>query len=218
MEVRNAKRGLQNGPKAAVGHVYLVGAAVMCVLFGMSNAVCACACCADPGMRIESAKDMNEFERGEIGRLLFDETAQLFTTAAFPEDIEGILAPSVGPYRIRRGIEPTIWTFKLVDSSGSEGTIVFPLPLRLVRFEVDPRNDRARSAGGGPSLYKEWRLETTAGLTGIVGRDHNQAQATLIFHGRGNGCTRAEDFTHWTLIIFGPGVRFTLLGKLAQLE
>jgi len=93
---------------------------------------------------------------------------------------------------------------------------VFPLPRRLVRFMVDPRDEEATSAGGGPRLYKEWRLASTADLSGLVAENEDKAQATLILHGHGNGCTSAEDFTHWTLQVSGPDVTFTLLGKLKK--
>ena len=182
--------------------------------FAISHDVSACACCSDPGMRFESARDMNPDERVEISRLHFDDTAQLFTTPAFPDDIEGIIAPSDQPYRVRSVKSPTHWTFDLSDSVGKQGRIVFVLPTSLTRFQVDPRDEEATSAGGGARLYKEWRLKSTAQLSGIVAQGNNQAHATLILHGHGNGCTSAEDFAHWTLLLTGPGVRFTILGKL----
>jgi len=190
--------------------------AAMLLSFANPIRVSACACCSDPGMRIESAEDMNQYERGELSRLRFEETAQLFASPVFPEDIKGIVAPSDEPYSFRGVMGPTRWTFELADSAGKQGIIVFPLPLRLVKFVVDPRDEEATSPGRGPRLYKEWRLESTAGLSGIVAQGNNQAHATLILHGHGNGCTSAEDFTHWTLMIRGPGVRFTLLGKLGN--
>jgi len=176
----------------------------------------ACACCSDPGMRFEATNDINEYEKDELGRIRFDDTAQLFTTPAFPEDIKGIVTPSDKPYRVRGITGPTPWTFELSDSEGKQGTIVFPLPRRLARFMVDPRDEEATSAGGGPRLYKEWRLASTGDLSGLVAENKKKAQATLILQGHGNGCTMAEDFTHWTLQVSGPDVRFTLLGKLKK--
>ena len=165
-------------------------------------------------MRIEATNDINQYEKDELGRVRFDDTAQLFITPAFPEDINGIVAPSDKPYRFRGITGPKRWTFELSDSEGKQGIIVFPLPRRLVRFMVDPRDEAATSAGGGPRLYKEWRLSSAADLSGLVAENNEKAQATLILHGHGNGCTAAEDFTHWTLQVSGPDVRFTLLGKL----
>jgi len=176
----------------------------------------ACACCSDAGMRFEAANDINEYEKDELGRVRFGDTAQLFITPAFPEDIKGIVAPSDKPYNLRSVTGPKRWTFELSDSAGKQGIIVFPLPRRLVRFMVDPRDEEATSAGGGPRLYKEWRLESTADLSGLVAENEDKAQATLILHGHGNGCTAAEDFTHWTLQVSGPDVRFALLGRLKK--
>jgi len=175
----------------------------------------ACACCSDLGMRFEAEEDIEQYEKDELGRIRFDDTAQLFITPAFPEDIKGIVAPSDRPYQFRGFADPKRWTFELSDSAGKQGTIVFPLPRRLVQFMVDPR-DETTSAGGGPRLYKEWRLESTADLSGLVAENEDKAQATLILHGHGNGCTAAEDFTHWTLQVSGPDVRFTLLGTLKK--
>jgi hypothetical protein len=176
----------------------------------------ACACCSDPGMRFEAANDIDQYEKDVLGQVRFDDTAQLFLTPAFPEDIKGIVAPSDKPYQFRGITGPKRWTFELSDSAGKQGTIVFPLPRRLVRFMVDPRDEEATSAGGGPRLYKEWRLASTADLSGLVAENEDKAQATLILHGHGNGCTAAEDFTHWTLQVSGPDVTFTLLGKLKK--
>jgi len=176
----------------------------------------ACACCSDPGMRFEAAEDIDQYEKDELGRIRFDDTAQLFITPAFPDDIKGIVAPSDKPYGFRGITGPKRWTFELSDSARKQGTIVFPLPRRLVRFMVDPRDDEATSAGDGPRLYKEWRLASTADLSGLVAENKKKAQATLILQGHGNGCTMAEDFTHWTLQVSGPDVRFTLLGKLKK--
>ena len=37
---------------------------------------------------------------------------------------------------------------------------------------------------------------------------------TLALHGRGNACTSADQFTDWTLQVYGPPGKFTLYGKL----
>ncbi len=86
----------------------------------------ACACCSDPGMRFEAADDIDEYEKDVLGRIRFDDTAQLFITPAFPEDIKGIVAPSDRPYEFRGFADPKRWTFELSDSAGKQGTIVFP--------------------------------------------------------------------------------------------
>ena len=176
----------------------------------------ACACCSDPGMRIEATGDIDQYEKEVLARIRFGDAAQLHITPGFPDDIKGIAAPSDKPYELRNVTGPKRWTFEISDGAGKQGTIAFPLPQRLVRFLVDPRDEKAASAGGGPRLYKEWRLESTADLSGLVAENKNKAEATLILHGHGNGCTAAQDFTHWTLQVRGPDVKFTLLGKLKK--
>jgi hypothetical protein len=183
-------------------------------LFDGSKRAFACACCSEPGMRIESEEDMNQDEKSELARLRFDDTSQLFTSPAFPDDVEGIVNPSDQPFRLRVVTESEQWRFELSDSEGGHGAIAFALPRRLVRFEVDPRDENGTSVEGGPRLYKEWRLESTAELSGMVAQGNNKAPSMLILQGHGNACTSAEDFTYWTLLIDGPGVKFTLLGKL----
>jgi hypothetical protein len=39
---------------------------------------------------------------------------------------------------------------------------------------------------------------------------------TLVLHGRGNSCTDADDFKHWTLLVHGRGTQtYTFYGALA---
>ena len=53
-------------------------------------------------------------------------------------------------------------------------------------------------------------------LSGIVASSGARAKARLILHGYGNSCTDAHDFTHWTLVVTGRDIRFTLLGELGD--
>jgi hypothetical protein len=39
---------------------------------------------------------------------------------------------------------------------------------------------------------------------------------TLIVQGRGNSCTSAGDFSHWTLVMQGPKANYSLFGDLVQ--
>jgi hypothetical protein len=83
-------------------------------------------------------------------------------------------------------------------------------------FAVDPFGD-AKDEGLGPSLYKEWRLTAPVTGDGIFRRGTPRGQtATLIFHGRGRGCTEAEDFTDWSLSLRGRGGRATFYGRLEK--
>ncbi|MCE9523465.1 MAG: hypothetical protein K8S25_13665, partial [Alphaproteobacteria bacterium] len=95
---------------------------------------------------------------------------------------------------------------------GRAGRISFPLPKKLTRFEVDPRDAAAEPGGNGPVLYKEWRLDGVAKLGGTLAARGQWAHASLVLHGRGNSCTSADDFTSWTLSVTGQRIRFRFLG------
>ena len=144
----------------------------------------------------------------------FASTAQLFTTAAFPDDIRGFETPSEAAYEFRGALVEGQFVFDISDKSGKTGQVILPLPPRITRFEVDPRSEGAQERGTGPSLYKEWRLEGVVRLRGIVASSGQHATARLILQGSGNSCTSADQFTAWTLSVAGRDIRFTLLGTL----
>lgn len=78
-------------------------------------------------------------------------------------------------------------------------------------------HDGKLSAGGGPLLYKEWRLEGEIKGNGIF-KNGTAAPATyvLVLQGRGNGCDNAEDFAHWRLQVRGEQADYAFYGKLAR--
>ena len=51
----------------------------------------ACACCSDPGMRFEATNDINQYEKDELGRIRFDDTAQLFLTPVATHNTPGAI-------------------------------------------------------------------------------------------------------------------------------
>ena len=105
-------------------------------------------------------------------------------------------------------------TFAFRDPTGRTGKLSFTVPPRIWFFEVDPFGD-ARDEGLGPALYKEWRLTAPVKGDGIFRRGTPFGQtATLIFHGRGRGCTEAEHFTDWSLLLAGPAGKATFYGRL----
>ena len=84
---------------------------------------------------------------------------------------------------------------------------------------LDLRSRPARQSrqGTGPALYKEWKLtgEVTA-FGAFSGTNGAKQVLTLILQGRGNSCTSAEDFTHWTLVTEGPKGTYSLFGDLVR--
>ena len=39
---------------------------------------------------------------------------------------------------------------------------------------------------------------------------------TLVLHGRGAGCTEHSDFSHWSLLVYGPADKYTFYGDLTS--
>jgi hypothetical protein len=82
-------------------------------------------------------------------------------------------------------------------------------------FEVDPRD--SPDQGTGPVLYKEWKLIGEVTGTGAFSGTNSPKQVlTLVLQGRGNSCTSAADFTHWTLVTEGPKGVYSLFGTLVE--
>ena len=176
----------------------------------------ACACCSEPGQRFEATTPLDPGLKEELQALRFSPIASFFTDAGFPESIEGVADPASEPYKLAASLTGDRLTLSLSGAGERKGGIVLPLPADVSRLEIDPRVTSELSAGGGPVLYKEWRLAGTAALDGILAKTAKHATARLILHGQGNGCTSAIDFSHWTLEVRGPGIRFTLLGAFER--
>lgn len=101
------------------------------------------------------------------------------------------------------------------DKKGNKGTLSLKRPPTISIFEVDTRVSKGE--GLGPGLYKEWTITTPAVGTGIFTPGLGPRQfLNLIFHGHGNSCTTASDFTHWTLEGRGPKADFRFLGELVR--
>jgi hypothetical protein len=193
----------------------VVSAALMATALVMrAGTAQACACCTEPGQRMESNGPIDTYIAAELARIRFAPTAVLYSDAGFPDSIQGFANPSTDPYAVRASIGNGV-NFDFRDASGRVSRLQFPFSRTMARFEVDPR-----SVGpvppNGPSLYKEWRLSGPARIGAAVLNPRATAVATLILHGGGNSCTSSYDFTDWTLAVKGNGVSFTFLGKLVR--
>ena len=176
----------------------------------------ACACCANPGDRYVSSKNIDAHERDILNSFKFSVTAHVSGEQAL-EDIRGVTLKS---YDLSVSVERTskLWTFSLDDGAGNSGRLFFSLPSRIRLFQVDTHSSVGqKSAGGRTLLYKEWKLITKARGTGMLaGSVGGKQRAALIFHGRGNRCPNPEDFTAWTLVLYGPKAEVTFFGKLMK--
>ncbi len=180
-----------------------------------ASSALACACCTEPGQRYEGTDRVSTYFRDEIAAIRFAPTASLYAGERGTDVVQGIRAPSDKPYKVtltRPAAPGGMFTLDAVDAAGQSGRITFAMPQRVTRLEVDPRSD-TKAGGNGPTLYKEWRLEAPATLSGIFAAKQSRGTARLILQGRGNSCTASPDFSHWTLVVSGTGVRFSLLGE-----
>lgn len=138
------------------------------------------------------------------------------------DEAEGFGAPEIDlsgdfyGYRMKSIVTGNGWRFMLSANGDRRGTIEMPFPPMLERFEVDTRDSGAPFGAGGPALYKEWRPQSDGQVTGTGDRAKRTANVRLIFHGRGNSCPNATDFTHWTMIVRGTGISFDLIRDMAK--
>jgi len=173
----------------------------------------ACACCSERGSRVDRNVLLDEPTRVQIERMKFAKEA---TRAVEIGDGERSPLPagSSSGYEMTMTRDKSVMAFAFRDSVGRNGRLSFVMPPRVWIFAVDPFGD-AKDDGLGPSLYKEWRLTAPVKGDGIFRRGTPFGQtATLIFHGRGRGCTEAEHFTDWSLLLQGPAGKATFYGKL----
>ena len=174
----------------------------------------ACACCTDPGYRNVHVVPFDGSKRTEIKQVRFANSAQLFVTDGGLETVKGIKTPSER-YKIRAKWEKSRVFFDLRDAQGGSGTLSLAIPLKLSVFEIDPR--RGPDQGSGPVLYKEWKLTGKAAGTGVFSAASGPGHLlTLIVQGRGNACTSADDFAHWTLVMQGSKANYHLFGDLVR--
>ena len=174
----------------------------------------ACACCAERGSWSSVTSRVGAYEFGELERVRFGPSATTYVGAAGLEGITGIAPPSAR-YRIALRRTGRRWTLLLSAPGGRRGSLLFLVPHAAQLLAVDLRDGRS-SGGGGPLLYKEWRLEGAVAGTGVFLAGMSNARFRLILHGRGNSCLTADDFTHWTLQVLGGGARFALFGSLRR--
>jgi hypothetical protein len=174
----------------------------------------ACACCSNEGQRNVDVVALDGSKREALEALRFTDEAKLYVGEADPDSVTGIANPSA-LYSIKAAWNGNQIVFTLKDEQGHAGTLALELPGKISIFEVDPRD--APDQGTGPSLYKEWKLTGQAAGSGAFGLGGSLKQMlTLIVQGRGNSCTSAGDFAHWTLVMQGPKANYSLFGDLVR--
>jgi hypothetical protein len=187
------------------------------VLLAATGEAWACACCTNPGQRYVDVETLDSGRFEEVERLRFGTEARLYVGGAGVEAITGIQDPveryDLGVNWAKTHSGKTNLSFTLDNPGGRSGTLSLRLPKTISVFEVDPRD--SPDQGTGPVLYKEWKLTGEVTGTGAFSAANGVKQSlTLVLQGRGNSCTSAVDFTHWTLVMEGPKGRYSLFGEL----
>ncbi len=199
----------------------LAWAAAALVLLVVPGEGQACACCTNPGQRYVEVEKLDSGRLEEIESLRFGEEAWLFVGEGDVETITGIHNPverydlTVNWNKTHDAAGKTAIDFILTNPGGGSGTLSLRVPQNISIFEIDPRD--SPDQGTGPVLYKEWKLTGEATGTGAFSGTNSSKQVlTLILQGRGNSCTSAQDFTHWTLVTEGPKGIYSLFGDLVK--
>jgi hypothetical protein len=173
----------------------------------------ACACCSFVGQRTDVVRELDDPIAAQLALMNFRRQAKLAVGERYEDAIPGIEDPAMD-YTVTVTRLADRMTFGFRDAKGRTGTLSLANPKTIAIFEVDPRDGPDR--GTGPSLYKEWRMSGPLAGDGIFGASAEpDRNITLVLHGRGNSCTDAHDFTHWTLTAHGSGfMGFSLYGDL----
>jgi hypothetical protein len=171
----------------------------------------ACACCTHTGWRSVHVDTVNEWRRTQLDEMQFARKAALSLGEA-DAAIKGVPDPAT-EYGLQVLREKTRLVFAFTDAKGRSGKLVLTIPTTISVFEVDPR-DEDKEGGLGPALYKEWKLTANAVGTGLFAAAAKGQKLTLILHGRGRGCTEANHFTAWTLMLHTGKQSLMLIGTL----
>ena len=174
--------------------------------------VYACACCVDPGFySIKTAKP-DSYMLDELSKIRFAD-AKLYTPPG-EDNVSGI-SPAGENYSIDGAMKNNIWKFSFKDDKGKSGILNLMKPVSMVAFMADIHDT---PEGSETVLYKELRFKyKVQNGTGIFQKGIAPAtEYFLVLQGRGNGCTQAEDFTHWRLEVTGKKANYSLYGKLER--
>lgn len=170
----------------------------------------ACACCSSDGQRYVGTekRDGNAI----LPDIAFAADAHLYTGEA---DVSDTGLGAEGPdFKLSVAKGQTVWRFTFTQGDAA-GTLDFPLPAEIGRFEVDSRHPSTSPPGTGPMLYKEWQLAGVARGGGVFADAVGSGRkATLILHGHGNSCTDVSQFNAWTLVLSGDKGDTTFYGEL----
>jgi hypothetical protein len=199
---------------------HLSGLLVALSLF--SGNIFACACCAEPGTRVNYRGKTDQFIRDLVKEIKFSDEAALYMTEAGFDGITGLdplrkedeATWGAVDYSTAGLFTGKSWQLTLKTPKGLAATYTLPVPLQYGEFKVDIHDEDGRP--NGPWLYKELRFSGLVTATGFAkaGAVRN-TKFELVFSGRGNGCNNPEDYSHWSLEVTGPKADYLFFGKLS---
>lgn len=175
----------------------------------------ACACCSNGGEYYRGSGKIVDFQLEIMKQMRLGDQAFLFSTeAGYEEEAIGLSSPT-DKYSLVGSLPGNAWKLTFRDGTKS-GLLTLPMPLRMETFKADLQ-DGQTSDGGGPLLYKEWRLEGVVSGTGIFKPGmFGVTRYSLVLQGRGNGCDNAEDFKSWRLKVSGKKANYAFYGKMGK--
>lgn len=172
----------------------------------------ACACCAVPGERFDRFEILAEDHIEGLNSLRFDSSAHVFTIAINYPDVVGIRTDD-SPVSMEIQKDQKAWNFVFHNPAGQQGELNFSFPKNFTSIGIDTRDPEIpEHTGGGPSLYREWRLTTKSKGNGIIQDSVDGVQTvTLVLQGRGNSC--GIDVNGWSLQFAGTKSDLLLFGE-----
>ncbi len=196
---------------------FLLGViATLPLILAQTESALACACCTNPAQRYVGIVKILPHQLQQVRSFKFAKEAELYLGEGDLGEVKGVANPTSN-YELTVADQNNRFVFSFRDKKKNEGTLTLVLPDTISIFEVDPRDPDAPKNGLGPSLYKEWRLTASFAGTGIFKAGNGGYQrVTLIFHGRGLGCTEASHFNAWSLYIHGPLGNYLFYGALTE--
>lgn len=203
--------------------IHLLG--LLVTISMLSGHIFACACCAEPGTRIEYTAKTDSFIRDLVKQIKFASETDLFMTEAGFDTITGIdpirkedeqSGGALVEFSTVGSFSAKGWQMTLKSGKGLSATYSLPIPLKYTEFKVDIHDRKEMPLG--PWLYKELRFKgVLASATGFARAGAVKGtRYELVFSGRGVGCNEVEDFTHWRLDIDGPKAGYAFMGRLSS--
>ena len=190
----------------------------------LSTNIFACACCAEPGTRINFTTNTDQVIRDLVKEFKIADKAELYMTEAGFDIIEGLdqiqkedeATTGLINFSASGSFAGNSWKLTLRSVKGLPAIYSIPVPLKYSEFKVDIHDRKDMPLG--PWLYKEIRFEgTLLSATGFARAGAvRDTRYSLVFQGRGVGCNEVEDFTHWRMEINGPKARYAFFGKLSS--